>query len=109
MDGEKEYISIEGSVRSILYKNLENGYAVLRLTTQDGVKTVTGCMPDAAPGETLIVTGAWEKHPSYGDQFKSEFYERRMPDGEEAIYAYLSSGAIKNIGPSKAQIGRAHV
>ena len=103
MDGEKEYISLEGSVRSILYKNLENGYAVLRLTTQDGVKTVTGCLPDVSPGETLVVTGLWEKHPSYGDQFKSEFYERKLPDGEDAIYAYLSSGAIKNIGPSKAR------
>jgi len=103
MDESSRYIKIEGTVASIIYQNPENGYAVLRLTTEDGVVTVVGCMPGISPGEALILTGAWTTHTSYGEQFKAEFAERRMPVGADAIYAYLASGAIKNVGPAKAR------
>jgi exodeoxyribonuclease V alpha subunit len=103
MDDSSRYIKIEGTVASIIYQNPENGYAVLRLTTGDGVVTAVGCMPGISPGEALILTGEWTTHTSYGEQFKAEFTERRMPEGADAIYAYLASGAIKNVGPAKAR------
>ncbi|SHH76316.1 exodeoxyribonuclease V alpha subunit [Sporobacter termitidis DSM 10068] len=103
MDEGRQYIQIEGTVVSLIYQNPENGYAVLRLDTPDGVVTAVGCMPGLNPGEALILTGAWATHHSYGEQFKAEFAERRMPTGRDAIYSYLASGAIKNVGPAKAR------
>ena len=100
---EAGYIQIEGTVASTVYQNPENGYAVLRLDTPEGLVTAVGTMPGLSPGESLILTGAWATHPSYGEQFKAEFVERRMPSGRDAIYTYLASGVIKNVGPAKAR------
>ncbi|NLT14883.1 MAG: ATP-dependent RecD-like DNA helicase [Clostridiales bacterium] len=100
---EAQYIQIEGTVAALIYQNAENGYAVLRLNTADGTVTAVGCMPGVNPGESLVLTGGWATHQSYGEQFKAEFAERRMPKGRDAIYSYLASGAIKNVGPAKAR------
>jgi exodeoxyribonuclease V alpha subunit len=100
---EAKYIQIEGTVASLIYQNAENGYAVLRLNTAEGMVTAVGTMPGVNPGEALILSGGWTTHQSYGEQFKAEFAERRMPTGRDAIYSYLASGVIKNVGPAKAR------
>lgn len=100
---EAQYVQIEGTVASLIYQNTENGYTVLRLNTAGGVVTAVGCMPGVNPGESLLLKGGWATHQSYGEQFRAEFAERRMPTNRDAIYSYLASGAIKNIGPAKAR------
>ena len=104
MEESRELTQIEGTVESVVFRNEENGYTVLRLDI--GAKepaTVVGCMPGAAPGEGLTVQGTWGRHPSYGAQFKAEIVERRIPVGEKAMYEYLASGAIKGVGSSTAR------
>lgn len=103
MDEAGQYIQIEGTVASLIYQNTENGYTVLRLETADRRITAVGCMPGISPGEALVLTGVWATHQAYGEQFKAEFIERRMPSGSDAIYTYLASGVIKNVGPAKAR------
>ncbi len=103
MDEAGQYIQIEGTVASLIYQNPENGYAVLRVSTTEGVVTAVGCMPGINPGEALILSGAWATHHAYGQQFKAAFVERRLPSGKDAIYSYLASGVIKNVGPAKAR------
>lgn len=98
-------IEIKGKISSIVYTNEENGYTVLRLETGGGgLVTITGTMPSAAPGETLRAMGVWVRHPTHGEQFKAEFAERGLPRTAEAIYAYLSGGAIRGIGPATAAL-----
>ncbi len=63
MDEAERYIQITGTVASLVYQNPENGYAVLRLDTPDGLVTAVGCMPGLSPGESLILTGAWSNAP----------------------------------------------
>ena len=47
-----EETTIMGTVLSVVFQNEENGYAVLRLVTDDGeLLTLVGCVPCAAPGE----------------------------------------------------------
>jgi len=94
---------IGGTVDAIVFSNPENGYAVLRLETLDGVVTVAGSLPGVSPGERLTITGSWMTHPQYGEQFKAESFEVRPPGGADEIFRYLASGVIKNIGPSKAR------
>ena len=95
---------VEGCVDAVIYQNEENGYTVLRIDAGDqGGVTVVGCMPGIAPGESISVRGKWMRHASYGEQFKAEIVERRMPAGEKAIYEYLASGAVRGIGAATAR------
>ena len=99
--GERQ--TVEGTVQHIVFHNEENGYTILNLTTDDGeVITVVGCIPFAAAGEGMTVTGVWVDHPSYGRQMNAESVDRRMPETSDEIIAYLGSGVIKGIGPATA-------
>ena len=98
-----ERCTVEGTVEHLIFQNEENGYTVLSLITDQGeVVTVVGCIPCAAAGEGMTVTGVWVNHPSYGPQITAELVERRMPEGEDEIVSYLSSGIIKGVGPATA-------
>ena len=103
--GEQEYLSLAGTVSAIIYQNEENGYTVLRLDVdEDEETTVVGCIPGAVPGERLEVFGEWARHPQHGTQFKASWSQRSLPETEEGIFSYLSSGAIKGIGPATATL-----
>jgi len=100
-----ERICREGTIHSVIFQNAENGYTVLRLLTEEGeAVTVVGCVPCAAPGEHLTVTGVWERHPQHGEQFKAEEVERHLPTSETEILSYLSSGAVKGVGKTTARL-----
>ena len=93
-----------GTVLSVIFQNMENGYAVLRVVTEDGeVVTAVGCIPCAAPGETLVLTGGYTVHPQYGEQFSADEAERRLPESETDILTFLASGSVAGIGPATAQ------
>ena len=98
-----ERSTIEGTVENVVFQNEENGYTVLSLLTDQGeVVTVVGCIPFAAAGESMTVTGVWVNHPTYGVQMTAELVERRMPQDEEGIICYLASGVLKGVGPATA-------
>ena len=90
---------LEGSVEQIIYSNEENGYTVCDMSTEDDVVTVCGTMPMLNEGDTLCVYGKWVHNAKYGRQFSVEQYERIMPADTASILRYLSSRAIKGIGP----------
>ena len=72
MDQETELIELAGSVDSVIYKNDENGYTVLRLVDTNGeLVTVVGCFPYAAAGESMIISGVWTTHSVHGRQFRA--------------------------------------
>ncbi len=99
-----EQVLIRGTITTVIYRNQDNGYAVLRLKSEDhGEITVVGTIPAPSAGERLMVTGHWTVHSSYGKQFEAEFLERLLPDSKEDILEYLSSRAVKGIGPKTAQ------
>ena len=100
-----ERVTVEGSVDAVIFQNEENGYTVLLLHVdgEDEPITVVGCIPCAAAGEGMTVTGVWVNHPVHGPQLSAESVERRLPQEEEDIVSYLSSGILKGIGPATAQ------
>lgn len=103
MDQENELIELIGTVDSIIYKNEENGYTVLRLVDENGeLVTVVGCFPYASAGESMILSGAWTTHSVHGRQFKAEYAQRMLPSTAPAIYDYLAGGAVRGIGPATA-------
>lgn len=100
---QQEMEILQGTIAAVVYQNYENGYAVLRLRCQDGqTVTVVGTIPMPAAGESLMVTGRWANHNSYGRQFEAEFLERMLPRSSMEILAYLSGRIIKGIGPRTA-------
>jgi len=95
-DGMSE---IEGTVEHIVFQNEENGYTVCELVLSDeDLITAVGQMPFLSVGESIKALGQWTTHPSFGRQFKVEYFEKQLPANENAIRKYLSSGAIKGIG-----------
>lgn len=102
---EQQLEKLEGQVVSVVFVNKDNGYTVLRMDTDDGDQAiVVGCIPMAAPGESITAWGSWTRHAAHGEQFKALYTERTMPSGAAAIYDYLSSGVIKGIGPATAAL-----
>ncbi len=90
-------------VERIIYRNAENGYTVL-CAEDNGCETVcVGVFRFIEPGEYLEFTGEFVFHPTYGEQFKVSQYETIVPDDVFAMERYLSSGAIKGLGPVTAR------
>ncbi|MBO6039688.1 MAG: ATP-dependent RecD-like DNA helicase, partial [Oscillospiraceae bacterium] len=105
MDQDSMLTELSGTVDSVIYKNEENGYTVLRLRDGNGeTVTVVGCFPYAAQGETMLLSGAWTTHSVHGRQFKAEFAQRLMPTDTPAIYEYLAGGSVKGVGPATASL-----
>lgn len=100
---EQDMEILQGVISSVVFENYDNGYTVLRLSLGGGQSvTVVGTIPLPVVGEQLMVTGRWSSHPSYGKQFEAEFLERMMPQTSAGILSFLSSRAIKGIGPKMA-------
>ena len=98
-----EQNQLEGVVSAIIYQNEENGYTILRLDVREEEITVVGAMPGVSPGEYLTVKGRWVRHATYGQQFRADVVERKLPEGIMEIFHYLASGAIKGVGKATAR------
>ncbi len=94
---------IEGEVDSVVYRNEENGFAVVMLGCEDELITVVGDLGNVEEGESLICTGKFTINKKFGEQFKCELCERSLPTESAAIQRYLSSGVITGIGPVLAK------
>ena len=102
-DIKNEPETLKGSVEGVIYANEETGYTILDFgTDKNELVTVVGTLPYVAEGDELTVIGRWVHNPKYGRQFKAEQFEKRLPSDASAILRYLSSGAIKGLGPKKA-------
>ena len=102
-ENEKSLLELSGSVERVVYHNDKNQYTVLELAAADGLVTVVGSFPFVSEGEELRVYGTWDVHPSFGEQFKATAFERARPASTAAMLKYLSSGAVKGIGPATAR------
>ena len=101
---EQESQMIQGTVLAVIYQNPENGYCVLKVRSEQGeAVTVVGVIPMCVVGERLAIVGRWTRHQSFGQQFEAEFLERLMPETTSEILAFLSSRAVKGIGPKMAE------
>ncbi|MCX7841759.1 MAG: ATP-dependent RecD-like DNA helicase [Clostridia bacterium] len=96
-------IQLEGIVEEIVYCNEINGYTVCEIMSGDSLVTIVGYMPFINVGEALKVCGKWTAHPEYGEQLKVEYYEKMLPQSQEAMERYLGSGIIKGVGPATAK------
>lgn len=98
-----ELEKISGEVDSVVYRNDDNGFAVIMLRWDDELVTVVGELGNIEEGEELTCTGKFVTHQKFGEQFKCEICERALPSSPAAIRRYLASGVIKGIGAVMAK------
>ena len=97
--------TLEGHLERIVYASERNHYTVakLKVTGHQELITVVGVLAGIIPGQELSVSGGWETHPKYGQQFKVNSFSVSMPAQIHGIQKYLGSGMIRGIGPAIAQ------
>ena len=99
-----DFLKITGTVEKLIYQSSESWYSVCDVCTDDNKSiTVVGIMPYVSVGEEIEAEGMFVVNKDYGKQFKVESYKKTLPKQKNSILRYLSSGAIKGIGPKIAQ------
>ena len=97
-----DYQQITGIVEDVVFHNTENSFTVLDVSSDGELITAVGVLPEITAGEKVVLTGMWDMHQSFGRQFRVVRFERYLPDTAAQFLKYLSSGAIKGIGPKTA-------
>lgn len=92
-----------GIVEDIIYRNENNGYTILAVSTDEGEKTCVGTMFQLSVGEEISMEGHFTTHAIYGLQFNVDSFTTNIPQEKNAFERYLGSGAIKGIGPVLAK------
>ena len=99
---------LEGTLDQILYVNESSGYIVAVVETNEDDTggrqrlTVVGNLGAIEIGAGLRLSGRFEKHPRYGEQFHVDDFETLRPAGVVALERYLAS-EIKGVGPAIAR------
>ncbi len=110
-ENDKELEKITGVVERIVFQNKENGYSVVEIETGEAeYETIFGTLPLIFEGELIAAYGNFVNSAKYGRQFRVESYEKQLPQSEDMMIKYLSSGTLKGIGPAMAKkiVGRFH-
>lgn len=97
--------SLSGQIERITFTNEETGFTIAkaRIDGREDLVTVVGTLIAPMPGEVLQMTGEWQQHPKFGEQFKVAEYKTVIPTTSQGIRRYLGSGLIKGIGPVMAE------
>lgn len=95
--------TLSGVVERILWLDEETHFTIAELTPETGEKVIIlGNMSGLQCGETVDVSGHWERHPAHGPQLRVRTFSSRLPSSVHGIRKYLGSGLIKGIGKTYA-------
>ena len=103
MEERNKSVTIKGTVDSVTYRNDDNGFGVIVLDYNGEPLNVVGELGNVEEGEDLELTGAFIRHPKFGDQFRADVCIRTLPAEASAIQRYLAGGVVKGIGPVLAK------
>ncbi|MBQ4037434.1 MAG: ATP-dependent RecD-like DNA helicase [Clostridia bacterium] len=103
MPDGKDLVSVEGEVEDVVFQSDETGYTVCTVDCDGEPVTLVGILPQVMVGDTLRAMGRWTEHPTYGKQFKVEYFEKQMPADAGSMLRYLSSRSVKGVGPVLAR------
>ena len=108
MTEEREIL--EGTIRSVVFHNEANGYAVLHVELPSEFElarapevTVVGRTQAVWEGEEVKAEGQWVTDKVHGRQFRADKLTCIAPRSLKGIERYLASGLIKGIGPVLAK------
>lgn len=94
---------LSGTIENVVYRNEENDYSVIEVVTDGGeLVTAVGTIALATEGELVRLVGNYTYHKEFGRQFAFVGYEKTLPKEIDGIIQFLSSKAIKGVGPVTA-------
>lgn len=100
---------LSGTIAEIYYTNEENGYTACRMITDEiEYYDLAGYMPLLCCGQKITAYGNFSISPTYGEQFRVEYYEALLPEEEENIINYLASGIVEGVRLATAKKLVAH-
>lgn len=105
MSADNQHETVEGTIRSVVFHNDENGYTVLHVEIPSGFAlrklneiTIVGKAQAVWEGEEVKATGQWVTDKVHGRQFRADEIVCVAPKSLAGIEKYLASGLIKGIG-----------
>ncbi len=105
MEGTGERETVEGTIKSVVYHNEENGYTVLHVELPSEFElarakeiAIVGKAQAVWEGEDVRATGRWVNDKVHGRQFRADDITCIAPKSIVGIERYLASGLIKGIG-----------
>lgn len=97
-------MTISVIIEDTIFRNENNGYSVLSTVHNNENVIVVGCFPSFRKGEAIEFVGNYTEHAKYGEQFAAIDFTVNLPDSTQEILQFLSSGLIKGIGLSTAEL-----
>ena len=96
--------TLQCTVRRIVHEGAD-GFVVASVAVETRLAPVraVGRFAGAEPGAILRVTGRWERHPRYGEQFTVRWATPVRPETADAMERFLASGLVEGIGPVMAR------
>lgn len=94
--------TVSGYVEKIKFRNDENGYSILSVSSDGDDYILVGTFPYINEGDFIEAVGELVEHPIYGDQIRVESYEMKEPEDTASMERYLGSGAIRGVGTALA-------
>ena len=102
--------TVEGTIKSVVFHNEENGYTVLHVELPSEFElakapeiTIVGKAQAVWEGEDVKAEGQWVVDKVHGRQFRADTLTCIAPRSLKGIERYLASGLIKGIGPVLAK------
>lgn len=95
-------MKIKGYVDSFSFRNPDGSFGIFTFVSdelEEGELKCVGSVYGLDEGDCLEVEGTKVVHPTYGPQIKMTSFTILPPDESRSALRYLSSGAIKGIGP----------
>ncbi len=89
--------AVTGFVEKIKYRNEDNGYSVISVSSGGEDYVLVGIFHYISEGEMIEAVGVMTDHPVYGEQLQVESYEIKTPEDTQAMERYLGSGAVKGV------------
>ena len=104
---------IVGKIRATIFQS-DTGFFVgtfrVKETQNEELKelinktiTITGLLLEPNEEEIFELSGTYQKHDRYGYQFQFQSYDKKIPEGKDALIDFLASPLIKGCGSKTAK------
>ncbi len=91
-------MKFSGTVESVIFQNIENGYSVIDVSVDGFLYTAVGNMPPMSEGENVEIDGEIKENPKYGEQIAVRSVKKLMPNNKEGMIRFLSSELFSGVG-----------
>lgn len=91
-------MELQGRVKRIRWRS--ESWLIAVISVGDEEITAVGPFPHVELGEEVTLTGEWTRHPKYGEQFKVERAESRVPKDHQGRIGFLMK--LAHLGRTRA-------